>query len=164
MKLLIKTIVATAIFMGLQLPTHTKAATPIASKACAIQNSVYKAIGNPDFTLIFSLHDPQKTPANTDAQVTLKHSKRGKIQTFQMTTANGYGSSSLSDPQDTTGVNLNIVFFDRNLKRDGTFRNQRAPEYTFVAGLGSYDYYSMGEDNRKFLLGDVMWRFDRCGQ
>ena len=71
------------------------------------------------------------------------------------------GSSFLTDPkhEETT---LNIVVFDRNLKRDRIFRNEVAPEYAFISGLGSNDYYSNNTRNREFLLGDVMWKFDRC--
>ena len=162
MKLLIKTIVTVALFTSLQLPTLTQPAEANTNKTCTIQNSVYKAIGNPDYQLVFSPPPPNKL---IDAVVVLNHTKRGKIQTFHMTTANGYGSSFLSDPK-REGVSLNIVVFDRNLKRDSIWRNKVAPEYAFVAGLGARDYYdySSSGDNRKFLLGEVMWRFDRCGQ
>ena len=161
MKLLVKTIAIAALFTGLQVPDHTKAATPT-GKTCSIQSSFYRAIGNPDFQLVFAPPPPNKIMG---AVVSLTHTKRGQIQAFHLTTANGYGSSSLLDPKGAR-ESLNIVFFDRDLKRDGIFRNQHAPEYVFIAGLGSSDYYyySSNGDNRKFLLGDVMWRFDRCGQ
>jgi len=157
MKLLTTTITITALVTAFQMSASAQSIDSTGRK-CSIQNSVYQAIGNPDFKLIFSPRLPNK---NMDAVVTLKHTKRGRIQTFHMVTSNGYGSSFLTDPkrEETT---LNIVVFDRNLKRDSIFRNEVAPEYAFISDLGSNDYYSNNARNREFLLGDVMWKFDRC--
>ena len=157
MKLLTTTIAITSLVTAFQMPAS---AQPIDStnRKCSIQNSVYQAIGNPDFKLIFSPRLPNK---NMDAVVTLEHTKRGKIQIFHMVTSNGYGSSFLTDP-NREETSLNIVVFDRNLKRDSIFRNEVAPEYAFISGLGSNDYYSNNARNREFLLADVMWKFDRC--
>ena len=157
MKLFTTTIAATALVTAFQIPACAKSIALIERK-CSIENSIYQAIGNTDFKLIFSPSLPNK---NINAVVTLKHTKRGNIQIFHMVTSNGYGSSFLTDPkhEETT---LNIVVFDRNLKRDRIFRNEVAPEYAFISGLGSNDYYSNNTRNREFLLGDVMWKFDRC--
>jgi hypothetical protein len=127
-------------------------------RQCSMHNSAYKAIGNPDFELTFSPRIPNLT---MDAVVTLKHSNRGEIKTFHVVTSQGYGSSFLIDPDRDDRTILNIVVFDRNLEPDRIFRNEVAPEYAFVAGLGSRDYYGP-EGGRKFMLGDRMWKFDRC--
>jgi hypothetical protein len=157
MKLLTTTIAITALVIAFQMPSSAQSIASTGRK-CSIENSVYEAIDNPDFELIFSPRLPGKA---MDAVVTLKHSKRGKIQTFRMVTSNGYGSSFLINPQ-REGTSLNIVVFDRNLKKDNIFRNKVAPEYVFVSGLGSEDYYSNNSRNREFLLGEQMWKFDRC--
>ena len=138
------------------IPTEeTIAAT---SRKCSIHNSAYKAIGNPNFELTFAPRLPKTT---MDAVVTLRHSKRGEITTFHVVSSQGYGSSFLRDPNQDDTSGLNIVVFDRDLKPDTIFRNKIAPEHAFVAGLGSRDYYGP-EEGRKFMLGDRMWKFDRC--
>jgi len=159
MKLLTTTIAITALVTALQMPASAQSIASTGRK-CSIENSVYQAIGNSDFELIFSPRLPNK---GMDAVVTLKHTKRGKVQTFHMVTSNGYGSSFLTDPKREETV-LNIVVFDRDLKRDSIFRNKVAPEYAFVAGLGSHDYYLNDARSLELLLGDRMWKFDRCGR
>ena len=157
MKLFTTMIAATALITAFQIPACAQSIA-LTERKCSIENSVYQAIGNPDFELIFSPRLPNK---GMDAVVTLKHTKRGRIQTFHMVTSNGYGSSSLIDPQ-REGTRLNIVVFDRNLKRDSIFRNKVAPEYAFVSGLGSHDYYLNNARSLELLLGEQMWKFDRC--
>lgn len=151
-----------ALFTVIGIITVTASIQPsaIASKTCTIQNSIYEAVGNPEFKLTFS---PPPRGKVINAVATLQHSKRGKIWVFEMTQSNGYGSSTLLG-SNREELSFNIVFFDRNLQPTPGFGNSKAPEYVFVSGLGSADHYSINKGSREFKLGDVMWKFSRCGQ
>ena len=73
-------------------------------------------------------------------------------------------------PNDTLADNspLNLFFFDQASQSATPLfleETTEAPEYAFVSGLGSYDYYARRgtiTEETPPLLGDMMWVYDRC--
>ena len=126
--------------------------------ACELTRSVYRAVGNPDFQLIFA-KPPTNLAAVVRATVTLQHPKRGTILSLYLNQSQGYGAFVLSDPK-TDEANYPLYFF--NEKLESTSVGKEAPAYTFVATLGVSDYYSNRSGNRQNILGDVMWKLDAC--
>jgi hypothetical protein len=139
------------------LPASIAASPPKLS--CAIQKSVYRAIGKTDYKLTFD--QPLSELAGvSQAIANLEHSKRGKIATFVLSQSNGYGKFSLSEPKSEE-TSHTTVFFDATLKE---VRNlNKAPIYLQISGLGSDDWYSSDrKGNRDYPLGDVMWKLSTC--
>ena len=87
---------------------------------------------------------------------------RGQVFEFDMVQSQGYGSTSLIDAKGQKRSHL-INFFNSDLSQKSIFRAETAPKYIFVSGLGSEDYYGNSlRGGRKIMLGDVMWKLDRC--
>ena len=125
------------------------------ANACELTRSVYRAVGNPAFQLVFS--DPPASVAGVvRATVTLQHPKRGKILSLYLNQSQGYGAFVLADPKNSE-ASYPLYFFNQKLEFGGASR-----AYTFVAGLGVSDYYSNRLGSRETILGDVMWKFDSC--
>ncbi|MBD1846743.1 hypothetical protein H6F89_25700 [Cyanobacteria bacterium FACHB-63] len=131
-----------------------------APSSCPLQRSTYTAIGNSNYTFVFS--KPLATAAEPRfATATLRHTKRGTIDTFNVGQGQGYGSSYLDSLiKQSTENNPNsfmLLFFNSGL------RSVKSPQvYLHVAGLGSADWYSKREGSRNYPLGDVMWRLSSC--
>lgn len=137
------------------LPTF---AAPPAS--CPLQKSTYTAIGNPNYTFVFS-----KPPATASeprfALATLQHTKRGKIDTFIIEQGQGYGAVYLDRlSQESTQTNPGSFLL---LSFDSALKSVKFPlTYMHVAGLGVADWYSQREGRREYPLGDVMWKLSTC--
>jgi hypothetical protein len=132
-------------------------------KACPLTKSVYRAVGKPDFELMFGT---SKSGIATEvAAFTLKHRTRGNIVSYNLGGSMGYGSLYLTPVGQKTesdaAEKLKPYFFDGNWKNINGITNP-APRYFFVAGLGLEDWYSERKGNRTQPLGDVMWQFERC--
>jgi hypothetical protein len=132
-------------------------------KFCPLTRSIYRAIGNPTFELIFGA---SKSGIATEfASLTLKHKTRGNIVAYNLGGSMGYGSLYLTEVgQKTEGdavEKLKPYFFDSNWKNINGITNL-VPRYFFVAGLGVDDWYSNRNGSRTTPLGDVIWQFERC--
>jgi hypothetical protein len=132
-------------------------------KNCPLTKSVYRAIGKPDFELIFSA---SKSGIATEvAAFTLKHKTRDNIVSYNLGGSMGYGSLYLTtvgqNVENDAAEKLKPYFFDGNWKNINGITNP-APRYFFVGGLGLEDWYSNRKGNRTQPLGDVMWQFERC--
>lgn len=132
-------------------------------KTCPLTKSVYRAIGNPTFELIFGA---SKSGIATEvAAFTLKHKTRGNIVAYNLGGSMGYGSLYLTEvgqkAEGESGEKLKPYFFDSNWKNINGITNP-VPRYFFVAGLGADDWYSNRNGSRTTPLGDVMWQFERC--
>lgn len=132
-------------------------------KFCPLTKSVYRAIGNPTFELIFGA---SKSGIATEvAAFTLKHKTRGNIVAYNLGGSMGYGSLYLTEvgqkAESEAGEKLKPYFFDSNWKNINGITNP-VPRYFFVAGLGANDWYSNRNGSRTTPLGDVIWQFERC--
>lgn len=118
----------------------------IAFAGCSLLKSTYKDIGGKGFQLDFS------------GQTATLSRQRQKLFEFNLTQSQGYGTVYLmekSNPESSYGV----YFFGSDLKQSSSGRGfDNAPTYAFVSGLGSAVYYR----DRSILLGDTLWKFDRC--
>ncbi len=132
-------------------------------KNCPLTKSVYRAIGNPEFELMFGAS--KSGIASEFASLALKHKTRGNIVSYNLGGMMGYGSLYLIEigkkAESDTGDKLKPYFFDSNWKSISGMTNP-APRYFFVSGLGLKDWYSDRKGNRTQPLGDVMWQFERC--
>jgi hypothetical protein len=149
--------------------TIAQAAAPIPTKfvpqpTCPIAQATYTAIGNPALSLQFR---PLIKPAIASEIVsfTLKHKTRGEIVTYNLGSSNGYASLYLRDAatsiEDDRGSDLKPVFFNANWQHSG-LPLKTAPQYFFVSGLGSNDWYTERLGNRDQPVGEVMWQFSGC--
>ena len=132
-------------------------------KNCPLTKSVYRAIGKPDFELMFGA---SKSGIATEvAAFTLKHKTRGNIVSYNLGGMMGYDSLYLIEigkkAESDVGEKLKPYFFDNNWKSANGLTNL-ASRYFFVSGLGLQDWYSDRKGNRNKPLGDVMWQFERC--
>jgi hypothetical protein len=132
-------------------------------KPCPLTKSVYRAIGKPEFELMFGA---SKSGIATEiAAFTLKHKTRGNIVSYNLGGSMGYGSLYLTavgqKAESDASEKLKPYFFDGNWKNIIGITNP-APRYFFVAGLGLEDWYSDRKGNRTQPLGDVMWQLERC--
>ena len=125
--------------------------------ACDLTHSTYRAVGNPDFQLVFS-EPPTALAGVVRATVTLQHPKRGKILSLHLNQSQGYGAFALFDPKKPD-ASYPLYFFNQKLEFGGASPSRT---YTFVAGLGVSDYYSDRSGNQEAILGDVMWKLDSC--
>jgi hypothetical protein len=137
---------------------------PAPQSTCPIAQATYTAIGNPALSLQFrSLIKP--AIASEIVSFTLKHKTRGEIVTYNLGGSNGYASLYLRDAatsiEDDRGSDLKPVFFDANWKHAG-LPLKTAPQYFFVSGLGSNDWYTERSGNRDQPVGEVMWQFSGC--
>ncbi|NER79388.1 MAG: hypothetical protein F6K42_07355 [Leptolyngbya sp. SIO1D8] len=157
--------VATLTF-GLSLFTALNSAL-----ACQITGSVYRDADHQGFELTFS--DPIPDTASSKSVATIHHSQQNLIYRFNVTQASGYGSIFLSAIDNTdevvaSEVSFPLYFFDEDLisATPAWFGEETsAPQYAFIADLGSYDDYNRRgtvSDGSRSLLGDVMWVHDRC--
>lgn len=139
---------------------------PLTSQSCPIGRANYTAIGNPELSLEFA---PLVKPAIASEIVSfhLKHKTRGTIVTYSMSASNGYATLYLRDVatslEDDRGSNLRPVFFDVNWKYSGVSL-KTAPQYFFVSGLGSNDWYADRAGNRNQPVGEVIWQFSHCAK
>ncbi len=147
--------------------TQAKPTTPIklpTPQSCSIERANYTAIGNPELSLEFV---PLLQPAIASEIVSfrLKHKTRGTIVTYNMGASNGYASLYLRDTttsiEDDRGSDLKPVFFDANWQHSG-LPLKIAPQYFFVSGLGSNDWYTERSGNRNRPVGEVIWQFSGC--
>jgi hypothetical protein len=131
---------------------------------CPLSESVYRDASGQGFEL--SWHDP--LPDRASSKATLHIHRDGELlYHLTLTQASGYGTISLAvlnadlTPVNTPAFTLN--FFDADLGSANPLffeTDLPAPAYTFITGLGRYDYYQRRGDEP--LLGDVMWVRDRC--
>jgi hypothetical protein len=138
---------------------------PIANqqKTCPLVKSIYRAIGNSDFELVFG--SSQSKIATEIASFTLKHKTRGNIVAYNLGGSMGYGGLYLTAVKQKINRNseekLKPYFFDLKWNNINGITNP-VPQYFFVAGLGVEDWYSNRSGSRTHPLGDVMWQFERC--
>jgi hypothetical protein len=99
-------------------------------KTCPLTKSIYRAIGNPEFELMFGAS--KSGIASEFASLTLKHKTRGSITTYNLGESTGYGSFYLATTQpkanDESDEKLMPYFFDRNwksIKVMGTSKNRK---------------------------------------
>lgn len=129
--------------------------------ACDITHAIYKDINNKGFELRFN--DPPQNSAVLFATVTLWHPKRGNINNFEVGSSQGFGTVYLfpkSPIESETVSQISAYFFDSN------FQELDRPEistHIFISGLGSWDWYeNQMSGSRDTVLGNPMWKFDRC--
>ncbi|MEO0986543.1 MAG: hypothetical protein AAFY20_13450 [Cyanobacteria bacterium J06639_14] len=146
-------------------------AAKVAATSCQISQSIYRDADGKGFELIFGRAIPGT--ASSDATATISHSQQTQVYYFDVGQSSGYGTISLADlsPQNGTLADnspLNLFFFDQASQSVTPLfleETTEAPEYAFVSGLGSYDYYArrgMITEDTPPLLGDMMWVYDRC--
>ncbi|MEO0532922.1 MAG: hypothetical protein AAF215_03545 [Cyanobacteria bacterium P01_A01_bin.123] len=141
-------------------------ATSAPATTCPIAQSVYRDVEGQGFELVFS----ESTNTVSKATATITHPDQAQLHRFDVTQASGYGSIFLSSIDAAgeplgNGDSLEIYFFDEDFgDATPTFLGDEteSPEYTFIAGLGSHDYYSRRGSVTPPLLGDIMWIHDRC--
>lgn len=143
---------------------------PVSAASCKISQSVYRDAEGHGFELVFG--DSLPGVGGSRATATIRHSTQGQLYHFNVTQANGYGSISLLTINATSNGlefrdGFGIYFFDQELKSAMGIlgREQQAPQYAFIPGLGSHDYYRrrMTNTNESTLfLSDTMWIHDRC--
>jgi hypothetical protein len=132
-------------------------------KTCPLVKSIYRAIGNPEFELVFG---PSQSKIATEvAAFTLKHKARGNIVAYNLGGSMGYGGLYLTAVKQKTNRDsaekLKPYFFDSKWNNINGITNP-VPQYFFISGLGVEDWYSNRPGNRTQPLGDVMWQFERC--
>jgi hypothetical protein len=139
-------------------------ATSVSATPCQIARSVYRDADRKGFELVF---DAPIMTTGTSAIATINHVRQGRLYSFNVTQASGYGSIFLWNDLER-GDSLRLNFFGQNLTSATPIvlgEELKPPDYAFIAGLGSYDYYrrrSYVTENSPPLLGDVMWIYDRC--
>jgi hypothetical protein len=138
---------------------------------CKINQSIYRDADGKGFELVFGA--PIPGTGSSHATATIRHPKQGNLYNFNVTQASGYGSISLLAITSTEkslkySDRLGINFFDPGFRSATPLvlgQEAQAPEYAFIYGIGSYDYYkrrgSVSEKTAPFL-GDVMWIHNRC--
>ncbi len=146
-------------------------AKSVLASTCQIAQSVYRDADGKGFELVFDAPLPET--GSSDATATINHPEQGRLYTFNVTQASGYGSISLvsinaigNSLKDANSFRIN--FFGQNFKSATPVffgEETQAPDYAFIAELGSHDYYTrrgtVTEETPPFL-GDVMWIHDRC--
>ena len=143
----------------------------VSASTCQIAQSVYRDADGKGFELVFDA--PLPDTGSSDATATIIHSKQGQLYTFNVTQSSGYGSISLISINATNNSwedadSFRINFFAQNFKSATPLflgEEIQAPEYAFIAELGSHDYYTRRgtiTENTAPFLGDVMWIHDRC--
>jgi hypothetical protein len=131
---------------------------------CPLSESVYRDVSGQGFEL--SWHDPLPDRASSKATLYI-HRDGEPLYHLTLTQASGYGTISLAvlnadlTPVNTPAFTLN--FFDADLDNANPLFFEAdipAPAYTFITGLGRYDYTQRRGDEP--LLGETMWVRDRC--
>jgi hypothetical protein len=146
--------------------------TPAFANQCKIAQSVYRDTESKGFELVFG--KSIQNGGTFRATAVIKHPLQQQVYSFNVTQANGYGSTyfQLIKPisnklEDESFV---INFFNQNFKSAALIlgREEQAPKYIFITGLGSHDYYRRrgrslkdSQNNPPFLL-DLMWVYERC--
>jgi hypothetical protein len=131
---------------------------------CPLDRATYSAIGKPAFEMQFSPIAKPKI-ASEFVALTFQHRDRGTIATYHLGSSLGYGSYYLRDAntsiEDDSNASLKPVFFDANFQqaRDSA---TSAPQYLFISGLGSDDWYSDRPGNREKPVSEVMWQRSGC--
>lgn len=134
--------------------------------SCPIGQSVYRDVSGQGIELIFS----ESTNLVSKATAAINHPDNAHLYRFDVTQASGYGSVFLTsidaegEPMGNS-ESLGLFFFDVTLgPATPTFWGDEptAPEYAFIAGLGSHDYYHRRGAIAPPLLTDMMWIHDRC--
>jgi hypothetical protein len=142
----------------------SKPKTPPQQATCPLNRATYSAIGKPAFDLQFSPIVKPKI-ASEFVALTIQHRDRGTIATYHLGSSLGYGSYYLRDAntsiEDDRKASLKPVFFDANFQqaRDPA---PSAPQYLFISGLGSDDWYSDRPGNRETPVAEVMWQRSGC--
>jgi hypothetical protein len=145
--------------------------TPAFANSCKIDQSVYRDTDNKGFELVFGKSIPNNGISRATAVI--RHPLQKQIYSFNVTQSNGYGSTFLqlikpnNNSEDKSYV---INFFNQNFKSAGLIlgREEQAPKYLFITGLGSDDYYkrrsrsSKDSQNNPPYLFDLMWVYERC--
>ena len=146
------------------LPIYSSAAaTP--SQDCPLIQSIYRDVSGKGFELVFG---PPLTKKIYPASAVIQHVQAGKLYEFDVSQSSGYGSVWLGTLKQLSSGRLKsfwITFFDQDLQEATPlwFREaKKAPQYAVIAELGSYDYYQRHGTKNPPLIGDVMWKFDRC--
>jgi hypothetical protein len=150
---------------GISLTSLTPSAQASKPKTqCPIGRATYSAIGKPAFELQFSPIAKPKI-ASEFVALTIQHRDRGTVATYHLGGSLGYGSYYLRDAntsiEDDSNASLKPVFFDANFQqaRDPA---PSAPQYLFISGLGSDDWYSDRPGNRETPIAEVMWQRSGC--
>ncbi|MBD1848476.1 hypothetical protein [Leptolyngbya sp. FACHB-711] len=133
------------------------------SATCDLTSSIYRDVGNGGFELEFSSADRSLSGGNV-ASATLKYPNGSILYTFSLTQAQGYGTVSLIQAGGRDSFTVNFFNADLTPASWASWRRSATPTYLFISGLGTAQYYrernQVGETVP--LLGDVMWKFDRC--
>jgi hypothetical protein len=130
---------------------------------CKLTDRIYRDVGDRGFELEF-LPTPADPPSSMNfARAVIRHPEGGTLYNFYLAESQGYPSVGLvSETSENTGFRIN--FFDADLTST-SWRDREAPSYAFIADLGSHEYYHgrrRRSETETPILGDVMWKFDRC--
>lgn len=134
---------------------------------CKISQSVYRDTDGKGFELVFGAPPPGSPFL---ASVTLHHTQQKLLYRFNLTQANGYGSISLLWRQspDQKGQSFPLNFFSQDFKAATPVifgREEQAPTYAFITGLGRFDYYQRRgqiSGHTPPQMVDMMWVHSRC--
>ena len=131
---------------------------------CPLTQSIYRDADGKGFELAFSSPRP-KTPY--PASAIIQHAQGGRMYEFDVSQSSGYGSVWLNTLKNYPGPPRSfwITFFDQDLKAATPIwllDAKTAPKYAAIAELGGHDHYRRRGTKNPPLIGDVMWRFDRC--
>jgi hypothetical protein len=130
---------------------------------CDLTSSIYRDVGNGGFELEFTSANQSSSGGNF-ASATVKYPNGSILYTFSLTQAQGYGTVSLMQAGGRDSFTVNFFNADLTPASWVSWRWSATPTYLFINGLGAAQYYcERNQVGRTVpLLGDVMWKFDRC--
>jgi hypothetical protein len=133
------------------------------SATCDLISSIYRNVGDGGFELEFSSANRSSSGGNF-ASATLKYPNGSILYTFSLTQAQGYGTVSLIEAGGGDSFEVNFFNADLTPASWASWRRSAAPTYLFISGLGAAQYYRERDQVGEMvpLLGDVIWKFDRC--
>ena len=152
----------TLLIMVLSMYSPAEAAL---SQDCPLTQSIYRDGDGKGFELVFGPPPPKTV---YDATAVIHHTQQRSLYRFTVDQLSGYGSvwlSDLSRSHSKQSKSFWMTFFDRDLKAATPlllWDAKEAPQYVVIAELGSHDYYQRRGTENPPLIGDVMWKFDRC--
>jgi hypothetical protein len=145
-------------------PSAQASKPPLQKATCPLNRATYSAIGKPAFELQFSPIAKPKI-ASEFVALTIQHRDRGTIATYHLGSSLGYGSYYLRDAntsiEDDRNASLKPVFFDANFQQ-AKDPAPSAPQYLFISGLGSDDWYSNLPGSRETPIAEVLWQRSGC--
>lgn len=144
------------------IASATSPAQP-SSATCDLTSSIYRDLGNGGFELEFTSANQSSSGGNF-ASATLKYPNGSILYTLSMTQAQGYGTVSLMQVGGRDSFTVNFFNADLTPASWVSWRRSATPTHLFISGLGAAQYYrERNQVGRTVpLLGDVMWKFDRC--